>query len=393
MQYKMNYVREQAPPIRPPGVKQQPFKTRGHALPEGHFDPDELCRRLYLVLAEQRAHAERRRTRAEAAAAAAAAAASAPKSQDSTDNNATKPSKPLHKTRTNPEHTHDLITDLRRSRSSAKRRSTDGSPPATAGEYHHVPKEAAKQFARTTTVENMRTSDEGVHQLSLRALKFHKDGTNRGAEHDKALNRNQFQRTRMLEDAAHRDDELLRTTTHTHTHTFEGELARLMPEGHHLHHHRRSDGHARRNSTGNAIADAAAAAALALDKGDEHNRRSLMMMDPLLDAAEDVTPPEELRHYPAHEHRVDWTQSDETAGGRARPKLLLTPLLKKADSIWALRGRIGSGSGSKGSSASSSVPAVVAESATSPGKGEGAAAGSQEALKSPKVGFFAKFKR
>src|SRR5690606_18515868 len=43
------------------------------------------------------------------------------------------------------------------------------------GAYHHVPKEAAKQFTRTTTVGSMRDGSL-AHRLSKHGLKFRQEG-------------------------------------------------------------------------------------------------------------------------------------------------------------------------------------------------------------------------
>lgn len=146
------------------------------------------------------------------------------------------------------------------------------------------------------------------------------------------------------------------------------------------------------------------------------------MMDPLLDADEDATPPDEQQQQQqqhitvlAHEHRVDWSQSDES--GR-RPRLLLSPLLRKADSLWGLRTRLGSKASA--SSASGGGPPLGGiqeqEHRVSEGSGSGSGlSGSREedittavaaapasvpppllsakTPKSPKSSFFAKFKR
>lgn len=84
----------------------------------------------------------------------------------------------------------------------------------------------------------------------------------------------------------------------------------------------------------------------------------------------------------AHEHRVDWTQSDEVGvGGREkRPKLLLSPFLKKADSLLGLRGK---GKGGKGMEGGDNK-----EESTSPTSKK-----TPKSPKSPKERFFAKFIR
>ncbi|KAK3315049.1 hypothetical protein B0H66DRAFT_535939 [Apodospora peruviana] len=405
------------------GRPSKPSQQHRRQLPESHFDPDELRHRLHLVLADQRAHAERkRRTRAEGAgqtstatsSSSAEATAIAPKTgattiitdininnknnddpngttanprrdggarQRSHDGGRRPESLPTAKEQTPA----DLITELRRSKSSARRKSSKLTLSVVDGnaEYHHVPKEAAKQFTRTTTQENMRNANirEGenlVHQMSKRALKVHKENEKATVplapgELNRALRNTQAQRERALDQERERENKS--------SHTFQGEIARILPAGHQRHHS--NSAAARRNSTGSVDGFERSAVA-------EHNRRSLIQMEPVMDdSEEDVTPPEEeVQKVPPHEHRVDWSQSDES--GRRQPKLLLSPLLRKADSWWALRGRLGSkgaasqdekeaGSPPHESGSKTAASAVAPATATTP--------------KSPKAGFFAKFKR
>jgi hypothetical protein len=369
---------------------------------EGAVDPAELMVRLAKLVAQQQAHAERKqRTRWDASN--PWAGFNQPASTRHLES-----AKPGRKGRQEPATTSaDLITELRRSKSTKRKSaSTDiavaelEAPGSLPAEYHHVPREAAKQFTRTTTVDNMR-NDEQIHPLSKRALKYHMEAPQLSqadeancapsklsqalqrtqSQRDKVLDRNQFQRTRALEDAAHMDAHE-QLSPRTRKHTFEDELSRIVPEGHPHHHQnprpsRLGSWHLRRNSTGNAAGDEA-------QRTDEsssssHARRSIIGMEPLLDAvAEDGIPPPLLaddpsRFAPPHERRVDWTQSDEPS--RSRPRLLSLPLLRKADSLWALRR-----TGSRGSS-------------TGDDKGNGGGGQEKEGVKPSKPGFFARFKR
>ncbi|KAM7212250.1 hypothetical protein V8F06_012358 [Rhypophila decipiens] len=392
---------------------------RPKQLPEGHFDPDELCRRLYLVLADQKAHAERKRKSRVETTIPSSSSLHKPDSYPST-------SQPARTENASA----DLITELRRTRSSAKHLTsskhgateTNKATTEQNGEYHHVPKEAAKQFARTTTVDVMQRKEREslVHQLSKRALKFHRQGGGQAAsdpsttaapkelnralresqsQREKVLERNQFQRTRIMEEAANLDRERTERDNNR-AHTFEQEISRILPENH-------AHNKNRRNSTGNTeLFDRAQGGS------GEHNRRSVNLMDPLLDVDEEGTSGEECpaggRVLP-HQHRVDWSQSDEAAG--RRPKLLLSPLLKKADSLWGLRGRLGSksspsssSSGAGGASGAGAQPPLGGIDENETGGG-GASCEQIEAVsapaalpavttpKSPKGGFFSKFRR
>ncbi|KAH8899628.1 hypothetical protein GQ53DRAFT_318970 [Thozetella sp. PMI_491] len=363
MHYNMSIPREQ-PVARQPGSMKPRVKST-----HGQFDPDELSRRLYVVLAEQKVQSERRRrARAEIAANGASAGG-----QPQDPRPVPSSSRAKHQLDRRPgENGADLISELRRSKPHAPRddpRHADAHP-GTSGEPY-VPQEAAKQFARTTTVENMQGGL--VHKLSKRAMKFHMEGAKANRTHEgdpslapheqeralraeqtrreKVLDRNRFQNTRILEEAAEADEERKQEEERRrHRHTFEGELSKM----------RRASNERGRAEWRNSAGDV-------LDRV-EGNRRSILV-DPAVDPIHtDTTPPEELDRHQASEHRVDWTQSDET---KQRPKLLLTPLLRKADSIWTLRTRLGS----KGSSQD---------------KGDSSP---EHSLKSPKPSFFARLRR
>ncbi|KAK4132903.1 hypothetical protein BT67DRAFT_64026 [Trichocladium antarcticum] len=333
---------------------------------DGAVDPAELTARLDRLQAQQ-AHAERKQ-RARREAAKSRAGQTQPASSSRHPERARTGQK---ETQRHAATSADLITELRRTKSTRhKSASTDStvaeleaSAPLPDG-YHHVPQEAARQFTRTTTADNMR-DEEPVHPLSKRALQSHLAAPRLPppyeeaaapsqlsqalrhvqAQRAEALDRNQFQRTRALEDAAHKD--------------------RAQHQQHH-HHKRRSWHLLRRNSTGTAAATAADGPEWCSEEGSSHARRSTVGMEPLTNVPEDSTPP------PA-EPRVDWTQSDESKG---RPRLLSMPLLRRADSLWGLRSS-GWRSGSTGSDHD---------------KDEG---GQEKAgaVKHSKLSFFARFKR
>jgi hypothetical protein len=79
------------------------------------------------------------------------------------------------------------------------------------------------------------------------------------------------------------------------------------------------------------------------------------------------------------EHRVDWTQSDEPQP-QHRPRI--TPLLRKPDSRWTLRGRLGS----------FTKQGKEEKALLHPDKA-GFSAMTADMPKSPVAGFFARFKR
>ena len=454
MQYKMNYTRDHVYGGHKPSGR--PYKP-ATKVPEGQLDPNDLTRRLYVVLAEQKAHAERRRR----------ARGEPSNSKDSVGTALSGRGRETRQKTAEPPA--DLITELRRTESTKHKPShpaTSGPAPDSQSEaYHHVPQEAAKQFTRTTTVENMRDSNL-VHKLSKHALKFHLEGpkalrtgggnTNANtntkdngpsepalapaeltralqqtqSQRDKLLDRNQFQRTRILEEAA-------AAQPHHHQQppqrrTLEDELSRLLPGGGSHHYPTHTAKHLRRNSTGNTITDPAATTTTttATTAHTHHARHSLiaaapdtLVMDTLLEddptmAAGTGDDRDALglglgRFAAAERARVDWTQSDEVGrgggvaaaqghhghglghghghgfghsrgvGGGGPKMLLLSPLLRKADSLWTLRGRRGSKDSAGSGSAGGGVGGVGEEvqSPTTPTAGKGG------------KGFFGRFKR
>ncbi|KAK4122726.1 hypothetical protein N657DRAFT_681708 [Parathielavia appendiculata] len=418
MQYRANYTREQ---VSGPRASGKPHKAPAR-LAEGQFDPDELTRRLYLVLAEQKAQAQRRQ-RARGEPSSRKYGLGRPSGTRNRDS-----ARPGEEARPKPnEPSADVNTELRRSES-AKRETSHPAPapdaPATQPEaYHHVPKEAAKQFTRTTTVENMRSNIDLVHKLSKRALMFHLEGPSKTLRAGPAggpkpnlspaelsrvlqqsqtqraahLDRNQFQRTRILKEAARLDHSQQHPHQSHYKHTFQDELSRILP---HSSGSTNTDTKpARRNSTGTDPFSPTHDASTS-----QHNRRSLLLLptdhrnsltlDPLF---EDRTPPpEDLSRFPPPDRaRVDWTQSDEphassSRGGGGPKLLLLSPLLRKADSLWALRGRRGSrDSSGSGSGSGGGEGAEKGEGA----KGGGTEDGGESPIAKAGKGFFGRFKR
>ncbi|KAK4101540.1 hypothetical protein N658DRAFT_524004 [Parathielavia hyrcaniae] len=439
MQHRANYTREQIPGPRTSG---KPHKGPAR-LAEGQFDPDELARRLYLVLAEQKAHAQRKqRARGEPSTRKHGPG----RSSGTRHRDSARPGEEARQPKPGEPPAADPVTDLRRSES-AKRETPHPAPAPDAAAakpeaYHHVPQEAAKQFARTTTIENMRSNIDHVHKLSKRALMFHIEGPSKTvraagpagapkpalspaeltralqqnqAQRAQHLDRNQFQRTRILQEAARLDHSQQQQHPHQspHKHTFQDELSRILP--HNNTHNNNNSKLARRNSTGTdpfqpTTHDASSSSTASQL---QYNRRSLLLLpsdnrnsltlDPLLEDA--TPPPEDLSRFPpADRARVDWTQSDEPhgggggsrgGGGGGGPKLtLFSPLLRKADSLWAMRGRRGSRDSSGSGSGSGGGGGKGGE------KGEGARGGEAEdggGGESPTAkagkGFFGRFKR
>ncbi|KAL8335560.1 hypothetical protein RB598_009649 [Gaeumannomyces tritici] len=361
--------------VRRPGKPQQ-----GRPGPGAPVDPAELSRRLHLVLADQKAYAERKKHAAKATAAAAAAA----KGKSSSTSPPSAPSARglvIRKSMS-------ILDKAKRKTSRAALRGDPARPDEAAGGGPYVPREAAAQFALTTTAINMSGGGGGggglTHKLSRNALKFHLEADHVDpnappAEQTKALRRaqsrreqlherNQFQRTRILEEAAEAEEERDQAAQQirSHRHTFTGALGG-GPDHHHQHNQQAQKN--RRSSTGDF---------LECREKDSGDGRHVLPMPPASPGGREDSPPP--KYYPsqdAAEHRVDWTQSDETKPiQRART----VPLLKRPSSIWTLRGRFGNkdskhGRGEKGVAI------------------DGAIDEAPELSKPSKGGFFSRFRR
>ncbi|KAL7624330.1 hypothetical protein AAE478_005892 [Parahypoxylon ruwenzoriense] len=202
--------------------------------------------------------------------------------------------------------------------------------------YCYVPQEAAAQFERTTTANSMREKNV-AHSLSKTALRFHAEGrpldrieldaSVTPAQHYAALKRaqshrevvhgrNRFQDPRPVPDQRSGSSaEESRLQTLYRRYSLPG---RRVPG--------RSE---RKGSTGSAVENIP----------ENSELLPVAVLDP--PPIDEVCSEETLVVDPAmviNDHRVDWTQSDETC---EKPKTLKIPLLKKADSIWTLKGRFG----------------------------------------------------
>ncbi|KAK3989547.1 hypothetical protein QBC44DRAFT_81505 [Cladorrhinum sp. PSN332] len=345
MQFEMSLAREQHyhgaarfGGVGGIGNMRQP-STRSK-VPEGQLDPEELTRRLMKVLAEQKAHAERKRR---AAAAAAAASNSGGHGGESSRSRDRRHHSRQESSSTEQVNNNNNNNNNNKSSSSRHRKSSipalDTSTAAFSTEYHHIPQEAAKQFARTTTAQQMRSNDF-IAQLHKRAA------TN---SHSQKPAENPAEVARQIRHSQSQRDKTLASTSSSQKHTFEAAFSRLQ----------------RRHSI--------PATSSASDDPQHHhhhtaNRRSSILalephtIQPQPQTIPEDTSPSSPRFSPveaANEHRaVDWTQSDEARRAQrgtehaehpqqlqnkpSNKKLLLSPLLKPASSIWGLRGKIGS---------------------------------------------------
>ncbi|KAI4592729.1 hypothetical protein KJ359_010488 [Pestalotiopsis sp. 9143b] len=216
-----------------------------------------------------------------------------------------------------------------RARTGSNRTATStGSGSGQQQPFHYVPQEAALQFARTATPSQdilRRSNSRKVHELSVEALRLHTEdpalppaGDKAGAralrkvqsEREKLRSRNQFHTAGAIEEddtQLPRQQQSRPAATKRYTVPSENSkrfsLRWSLQHGDLLHPVR----------TGGSSAAA-----------DEHQ----------------LTRHESIQQI-AHDHRmVDWTQSDEAedkdGGGKRR-----SPLLKKADSLWGLKDRLG----------------------------------------------------
>lgn len=310
MLYNMSYpqdLRGDSLPGRPRPMT-RPKQRAQHPTP---FDPEDLSRRLNVVLAEQKARSDRRR---KARTEAERSGNTAP--PDSARNPPTAPRAEKERA-------------ARHSRDHATLDMALRKPSQPAHDEAYVPKVAAAQFELTTTTAETKAHQDQIHKLSLRAMKFHLGGAGGATsteptaadqtralrkalnERDKILERNQFQRDRVLEEAAEAEQEReLRQKQHQ-MNSIEARLSGA----------RFSEDHS----------DAAAAKRLSVGE--------LLNKQDSRDSAEGHECAE-LQHN-VSEHRVDWTQSDETKGGKIKPKPS-SARLRKPESLWALKGRLGS---------------------------------------------------
>ncbi|GFP58283.1 hypothetical protein TASIC1_0010009400 [Trichoderma asperellum] len=374
------------------------------------LDPEDLTRRLQIVLAEQKAVAEKKKraraaVEAERQANAAAAARNASvlhPGQHGIPLGPTAPSTYIQKkqitaskshgkliSRDSSEHapkTERLqVAGMKNSTSSSNRNSEDAAP----SNYRHVPQVAASQFARTTTTETV-TEKHLLHKLSRKAMKFHMEGPNAMAsmaasdltpsEQNKALRRVQSMREKQYERNQFQHSHTLATTAEIDEKPASPATAHTFQE------HRKSKDEPnkdlRRRSVGAILGRMISAEA-------EPARASLSSTE-----NQSVANHSDALPANADEHRVDWTQSDEAAILQQQQKQQLQqpqpPLkastsqhaLRKSESRWALRTKLGS-FGKKSDKLSSPTEEKDEESLVESPKSPLAKAG----------GLFARFKR
>jgi hypothetical protein len=365
---------------RPTTTKQQmarPQKSKPSPQSKG-VDPNDLSRRLYAVLAEQKAYAEKKRRakanaepnrRVLAVGTGTATDVQAGGVKGSSTHARRKDERPTQATsrpRPNDGHGHRRFNDEKLSTETPQTNSTDG--------YRHIPQVAASQFARTTKTEDA-AEKHLVHRLSRPAMKFHLDGPNGSREmaditpgtspieqskalrraqslREKLYDRNQFQHPAALQATMEADEQF---GSGPQCRSFDGQRRPKWVDN--------DETISKRMSTG------------AMLGGWDADWRFSGGFDGT--SLADV--PEGGAHYEltAHpnDHRVDWTQSDETVPRQTANQT--TP--RKQESKWNLRGRM-AGLNRHGKD-------------EKPGAQPLEKTASDDSVKSSKSGFFARFKR
>ncbi|KAI1095424.1 hypothetical protein F5B19DRAFT_441476 [Rostrohypoxylon terebratum] len=201
--------------------------------------------------------------------------------------------------------------------------------------YHHVPRSAAAQFERTTTASGMREQNL-AHRLSQAGLKHRAslDPTQKPtpctlerthSNRDKPHFQNPFQAGRPVSSsprsAATTEDEI---APHFRRHSVIG-LTQIKMR--------------RRSSAIGNIAEDETMQTFAVGV---HPTLGVPIEIPMDEISSEETLAVPVDPATAAEHRVDWTQSDETRYDKPRAMSRI-PLLKKADSLWTLKGRLGGG--------------------------------------------------
>ncbi|KAI1368979.1 hypothetical protein F5Y08DRAFT_208761 [Xylaria arbuscula] len=328
-------------------AKPQPGKSRHRTHPKSQpFDPEDLRRRLYVVIAEREAQGEKRtRQHVDSMPAKWAqvererdmqhlyiehlAATTTTTWMPEVTAPPRRPSTTVPKSRLQ-----QSIQDKIHKRNSMIAAPSELPNPDTTecAKYRHIPDQAAAQFSRTTTQGGMQDekSAGAVHSLSRAALRLYVEGTSSAdrsaidssitpgkqrkimqraqSQRDKQHGRNQFQESRLQDEGARRRSskaglEKTRTTEEER----KGSISALADL--HLHAY---------PSQGETGADNGG--------GNNNNNGVHSSEETLVDTAT------------ANEHRVDWTQSDEML---PHERSGAVKFLRKTTSILTLKGKLG----------------------------------------------------
>ncbi|KAI1150450.1 hypothetical protein F4825DRAFT_426662 [Nemania diffusa] len=312
------------------------------------FDPEDLRRRLYVVIAEREAQNEKRqRQRVDALPAKWAQVEKDRDTQQLYIERITQPSTTTTwgapDTTAGPRCPRSAPISKPPSRQDKARRRISGTAPSssepaaettntsTSTGYRHIPEQAAAQFSRTTTSTGMQADRSLVHTLSRAALRFYAEGASPAdrqaldssitpgrqrsilqrsrSQHERQHGRNQFQAPRVSgEDSRRRGSKSGAAAAEATIAEEGGGLSALAD----LHLHAYPSQGPGKGGAGD---------------GDAHYSSE----ETLVDASAAVK-----------EHRIDWSQSDEMLPSERKGlKLQIPPLLRKTGSILALKGKLG----------------------------------------------------
>lgn len=351
-----------------PKMDWKPPKPKA-ALHRRALDPEDLTRRLQIVVAERQAHDDKKR-KSRVIAASSKAFRSSKTDEEKAQRRRTIAidAKEKRKSRVLDPHADNSLTGRLRQRASraAMEDQLPADPAATDGPY--VPQVAASQFTSTTLGESP-PDKSNIHRLSRAALKYHMDGLNanphvaatagsdiapveqavalRRAQtlRERNYDRNQFQASAIPSSMPENLDPVILSPALRRRSIYAAQSSED-----------RQQRASRRKSTGSTL-------------GADSSRYSIFL--PPLNSTDLATV--------ADAHRVDWTQSDERTSRPKtpprRPKSASPAHSTKGESKWSFRGRLNSFHKSKGEKSPS--PPVEHE----------------EMPKSPMASLFARFKR
>ncbi|KAI1139554.1 hypothetical protein F5Y05DRAFT_411743 [Hypoxylon sp. FL0543] len=335
-------------------------QTRQRHAKSQPFDPDDLRRRLYVVLAEQEAAKEKkRRERPEKRRSTQSNALDTPTSKSDTrkmgstvpKSTTTKPGPsemsfaarmarrkssasemakenvdPSSEPKAGRSMSKSVREKLRRKSSKVGPTSMEKEDALNVSSYHHVPQEAASQFERTATGSGMRERNLG-HSSSQPSVKLQVESRRPSdqTEYDPSIT--PMQQHRALERVHSRRELHHERSLFQNPHPFSDERGSS------------DEGHRRHSIIGLAPVRSRRKSSF----GDilENEALTIHPTGTFELPADEMASEETLAVDPAtaHEHRVDWTQSDEI---HEKPKTTAKiPLLRKADSLWTLKGKIG----------------------------------------------------
>jgi hypothetical protein len=324
------------------GKTRQQYKKQQRSHPKSQpFDPEDLRRRLYVVIAEREAQQEKRQREWVDALPAKkaqveregdaqhlyierfAATSAARSSSETVARSGRSLSMALAMSMPKPKAKSSLQDKLRHkpSKTATYEIEPAGTGTNSGAGYRHVPEQAAAQFSRTATSDGMREKSL-VHSLSKAALRFYTDGVSSAdreaikssitpgkqqsllqrarSQRDRQHGRNQFQGPKSAGDDGISWRRLSRSIVSETAIPEEDGVSTLADL--HLHTHP--------------------------NPGD--NIRDVQSDETLVDALT------------ANQHRIDWTQSDEMLPHEKKGmNMKLPPLLRKTGSILTLKGKFG----------------------------------------------------